>query len=130
MQVRVARLEGLSTSTREFVALEAAPQTPLLHHLLQVRFFSRGVGNEVLVELEREREFYNKAVRHARALPAFCHDGWLCRAELAAREQADVRADLLAWSLFSLHGRTNRSKCVARERLVVCWVHARRKKWE
>ncbi|CAM9371654.1 unnamed protein product, partial [Scytosiphon promiscuus] len=34
-QVRVTRLEGLSTSTREFVALEASPRAALLHHILQ-----------------------------------------------------------------------------------------------
>ncbi|CAM9950374.1 unnamed protein product, partial [Ectocarpus sp. 8 AP-2014] len=34
-QVRVTRLEGLSTSTREFVALEASPRVALLHHILQ-----------------------------------------------------------------------------------------------
>eukprot|EP00903_Cladosiphon_okamuranus_P019598 g18024.t1 len=34
-EVRVTRLEGLSTSTREFAALEAVGSTSLLHHLLQ-----------------------------------------------------------------------------------------------
>lgn len=37
MKVRVTRLESLSTSTREFVALEAAARVALIHHLLQVR---------------------------------------------------------------------------------------------
>lgn len=35
LQVRVIRLEGLNTSTREFIALEGMPRVSLIHHILQ-----------------------------------------------------------------------------------------------